>query len=418
MKKPGDRVASGVVLNTYGTFAYFFCQWLLTVFTARLGGFACAGVFSLSIAFSNLFSYISMWGVRCVQVSDISRSYENGAFSGARLITSALAVLLVPIVLWFYGYTGEVAQCCAAAVVFKLVESITDLNFGTFQRLDRYECIAVSYTLKGVLPAAVFLLTLWWKASLLWAIRGMTLTALMILLCYDALRLRGCGLFQPRFAGAGALLKQCFPLMLYGMVSAWMIYLPRHAVQTISGSEVLGYYGSISTVVVVLSTLGGAIVAAIIPAMSETIQKRDVLRLRQVLRICFAGIGCLAVLALAAGKLLGPWVFSLVYGAEILDYLYLLPPVIINSVLLLLDTFFDSYFVPAGERNVLLWANLAGLLACGMTVTQATERFSALGACCSMMLGLLVRMVVLLVLMLRSLSRMERNGCENGEAHD
>lgn len=400
----GKGLFSSLALNTYGTLVYFFCQWLLTVLAARIGGYECAGMFSLAIAFSNIITYIASWGMRGVQVSDVAEEYSNGDFAGARLVTILCAALVFPLLLMLYGYTGELALCCAAAVFYKLLESITDLLFGTMQRQGRYDRIAVSYTLKGTLPAAAFAIFL--RTSLPAALSAMTAAYLLQVLLYDLPCLRGCGLLPMRFSRVKALMKKCLPLMLNGMVSAWLVYLPRHSVQRQLGDEMLGYYGSISTVVVVLSTLSGAVWAVLMPSLSLLIREKNVPQLRRTLRKVFLAMLAVAAAALAAGNLLGPWAFALIYGGDIRSYMYLLTPVLLNAILLMAVSFFDCCFIPMGKQTVLLMANAVGLGVCAVTVTAATNAFGALGACCSMTAGLTARLAFLVVFLEQSIRRL------------
>lgn len=388
---------SGVVLNTYGTLAYFFCQWLLTVLVARMNGYTDAGVFSLAISFANIFSYIELWGIRNFQISDINHEYSNGAYAGARVISTVLALVLFPPVLFLYGYTREVAICCVIAVFFKTAESVTDLFFGVMQRLERYDWIAVSYTLKGMIPSVAFLVMLALDMPLVSAMFIMCLSYVAVMLLYDVIRLRGSGIFHLEFRNNLKLFKICFPLMINGLISAYLVYLPRNAVQQIIGSAELGYYSSISTVVVVLSTLVGSVWAALMPTISELVYAKDIKKLRGFFWRILLMLVVIAVLVLVVGNLLGPSVFALIYGKEILSHMDLLTPVLLNAVFLMIDAFFDCFFIPMGKRTSLLFCNGAGFLFCAVTVQFATRIFGSIGACCSMTAGLILRFILLFV---------------------
>lgn len=80
--------------NTYGTFFYFFCQWLITVFVVRIGNYHLAGVFSLVVSITNVFYCISLYGVRNYQVSDIKCEYSDADYFTLRTITSIIGFVL------------------------------------------------------------------------------------------------------------------------------------------------------------------------------------------------------------------------------------------------------------------------------------------------------------------------------------
>ena len=398
MAKRGSKTLSGIALNTYGTLMYFFCQWLLTVVVARINGYAEAGVFSLAISFANIFNYVELWGIRNFQISDVQGLYSNGDYSGTRIVSTAIALVLVPITLLLYGYERDVVLCCVAAVLFKTEESVTDLFFGTMQRQNRYDWIAVSYTLKGVIPAGMLLAAIMCGMTLYKAIFSMTAGYFLVLVFYDVLHLRGSGIFNPRMKSARKLLRLCFPLMLNGLISAYMIYIPRNAVQQILGSEELGFYASVSTVVVVLSTLSGSVWAALMPEISIQVTKNNWTELKKMFWEIMAILTIVSCFTLLLGNLLGPTLFSIVYGKEILSHMFLLTPVLLNAIMLMVDAFFDCYFIPMQKRAALLVCNGAGLILCFAMVSWATVSVGTVGACCSMTAGLLLRFIMLIVL--------------------
>ena len=405
---------SKVVLNTIGVFTYFFCQWLLTVIVARIGGYGNAGVFSLAVAFSNILSYVGLWGIRGIQVSDVQGEFRTNDYSGTRIVTDALAIIIFPLLIAVYGYTGSVAWCCVWMALFKILETISDLFFGTYQQINRYDYLFVSYCLKGIFPLITFMFIMRISTKLVLAIAGMTISYFLVLIIYDGLCLKGTGLFNPSFQESRRLLRLGLPLMLNGVVNAWLIYLPRHEVGEILGDEMLGYYGSISTVVVVLSTLSTAIWAVVMPKISEEIMRENISDVRLILYRVYLYIIVIGTATLVAGKLFGSAAFGLVYGGSIRDHMFLLTPVIINAILLMGVTFYDCFFIPCGKYSILLVANLAGLIFCVATVQWATVRYGAVGACLSMTLGLIVRLIILLLSTEKTLNEM----ISNVKSHD
>ena len=68
--------ASDYFWNTFGTFFYFLCQYLLTILVVRLGSFNDAGIFSIVLSITNVFYCISIYGVRNYQVADIENRFS------------------------------------------------------------------------------------------------------------------------------------------------------------------------------------------------------------------------------------------------------------------------------------------------------------------------------------------------------
>ena len=145
-----------VLLNTWATFVYFFSQWLLTVLVTRFSGYEDAGTFTLAVSFSNIFGYISKFGMRSLQVGDIQRKYSDSQYFVSRIITSVACIVPFIVTLTFCQYRKDLHYCCIAMMVYKLLEGFDDVIMGSFQRLHRYREIAISYTAKAILTLGAF----------------------------------------------------------------------------------------------------------------------------------------------------------------------------------------------------------------------------------------------------------------------
>ena len=61
--------------NSVGSLMYLGCQWLVTVFVARMAtDYESAGVLALAMAISNIFAHIALYRIRTYQVTDVNKS--------------------------------------------------------------------------------------------------------------------------------------------------------------------------------------------------------------------------------------------------------------------------------------------------------------------------------------------------------
>lgn len=410
--KRETNLQNNILLNTWGVFFYFFCQWVLTIVVTRVSGYEAAGQYSLAVSFTNIFSFIGMFGMRGLQVSDVERKYSDGQYYALRMVTCAMATVAFAVTLPLRGYSLPIVMSCVAMLAFKLIECVYDVTIGTMQRNDQFLYVAVSYTLRGVFPAAAFAVVLVLGFSLPIAIAAMTAVMVLSFLIYDLPRLKCCGNGENklRLSGTVHLLRESFPLMLTALLDAALVYIPRDAVEKSMGSEALGYYSTVSIVVVVLSTLGTAVWGSVMPRLSGMFAKGDILSARKVIRIIGVSIALGAVLVLVAGNLLGPFFFKLIFGTGILEYMYLLTPVLINAVLLLLNSFFQCVYIPIKKRSVLMYTNAVAAVVCVLFSNLLVKSSGIMGACIGLTIALTVRAVLLTVLCIYYLRRLEKRG--------
>lgn len=393
-----SSLLSNIGVYTIGLFAYYFLQWYTTVAIVRLSGYSDAGILSIVISFSNIFGFIALFGLRNYQICDVEERYSNGEYFSSRLLTVGLSLLCFAVALWQRSYDLQTALCCIAYMAFKTLEAFSDVFFGIMQRRNRYSQIAVSYLLKGLLPTAAFVLLLVLKQGLLVAILGMTAAYLMVMLAYDLYKLKGTQTFQLKFDRIVPLLKACFPLMLCIVLSAVMVYVPKEAVNRVLGMEAAGYFGTISILIVVFSTLATSVWGVIIPRISGQFAERKKRDFQQLIKYLVVGYILLSIAVLTLGNLAGPWALSLIYGEQILNYIHLLTPVLINAMLLMGVSFFDGLFTALNKRVSLLLCNAAGLILCILLVQPWTLNNGMAGANFAMMAGYGVRLILLVIL--------------------
>ena len=401
-----------MLLNTWATFVYFFSQWLLTIIITRFSGYEDSGIFTLAVSFANIFGYIGKFGVRSAQVGDVSYRYSDAQYFTARVLTSAASLVPFVIALLFCGYHPELRACCIAMMCYKLLEGFDDMIIGSLQRRHRYEWIAVSYTLKAVLTLAAFTGLILAGVPLVLCICAMALAYLLVILFYDAVRVKKLDFFHWSVKELKTLLWQCLPLMAMTILDALLVYLPRNSVEQIYGSEELGYYGSVSIVVVVLSTLAGAVWGSVLTRYSEIIHSRNWKAFRNLTITIALVLAVFSAAVFVVGYLIGPFFFEILYGEGILSHMDLLVPVLLNALLLLINSFFVCIFVPFGRRGVLMATDAAAVAVCILCTTGLTEQWGSVGASISLMIALAVRFILLVVAAVLCTNQAKR-ACQN-----
>lgn len=396
MKKKVDPIFKEMLLNLWATFVYFFSQWLLIIAITRFKGYDNAGTFTLSVSFSNIFGYIGRFGIRGFQVGDVRFKYSDNQYISSRIITSAASILPFGIALAVCDYRPNLEAACLAMMCYKLLEGFDDVWAGSMQRRHRYDWIAISYTAKAMLPFAGFVLMMQMEAPLHLCIWSMVFLYLSILLFYDFPHLTKAAPFRWSIGGLRQLHLQCIPLMVMTILDAIIVYLPRNAVEKVLGAQELGYYGTISIIVVVFSTLAGSVWGSVLTRYSEIIQERRWRDFSKITAAVSLTLGAVALLAITVGNLVGPFFYQLLFGAEILSHMNLLFPVLLNAVLLLFNSFFPCILIPMGRRSVLMWTDAVSVAICVLIANPCTEYWETVGACISLTVSLFARFLLLL----------------------
>ncbi len=378
----------------FGTFIYFFFQWLTTILVVRLAGYEQAGIFSLATSFSNIFFFIAKFGIRNFQISDTTGNYSSGQYLGARLIAAGIAMVAFGLALFEADFSAEMSVACAAYMLFKLAEAVTDHQFSVFQHYEEYGAILFSYSIKGALSLGGFVAGLLFFHNLLVAIALMTVMYAIVMISYDIRLQQRKEPFSISFDRAGTILKRCIPLMIGTLIVPYMNFIVRYEVQNICGDELLGYYSSFAAITVIMTTLSSAVWTVLIPKISTDFQQGRYKQLGKfILQVSGATLVAGIIIGIA-GALLGPWAFVLLYGKEILLYQELILPILFTSILLTFSAFLSATLVPLHRHTEMLLCNVAGSLLCTITAGPLIRSLGLQGANLSYAVGLILQIVM------------------------
>lgn len=393
-----------VFYNTFGTFFYFFCQWLITVLVVRISGYHDAGILSIIISTTNLFYCIALFGVRNYQVSDVEENYTDNQYIFLRLITISISLIFFSCSLFIFHFELDTFICCMIYIFYKCGEAFSDVLFGCYQKYHHYKDIAISYTLKGVLTVITFILILAFTESLALTLLANIIAYYFIICFYDLAKLKKCFHMKLKRFDCKALLKICFPLMLYSCMVPYLNFITRFIIEKQFGTEILGYYSSVTMVFVVMSTLMGSIFVTVIPNIASYYQNHNMKAVNKSLRNLVLMIFLLAIIACIMAYLLGDFMFSIVFGKAILDYMYLLIPTILASIALTYTTLFSSILVSFRENTKVLYCNLISVIICSVIIMPLVNQFELLGTLYSLIISLSISSILLIRLILKKMT--------------
>lgn len=388
------KVKNNIIYNTIGTFFYFFCQWAITVLVVKLGGYSNGGILSITISMTNIFYMISMYGVRSFQVSDIKNRYKDGDYLLLRIITSIISSIFFGIVLFYLEYDRAIQLCMIIYMFFKLGESVTDLNFGFFQRYNFYREIGISYILKGILTLIVFCLTLYFSKNLVLTLFLETLALWFFIIVYDLKKLKNKLNLKTKTYKVIFLLKICFSLMLYTLILPYLNFITRYQVEKFFGTEELGYYSAITMVIVVISTLFGSIFIIIIPKISYLYKEKNIKEIIKIILQINLAIFVFTIISIIGAILLGNIVFSILFTDSIQKYMYLLIPTIITSSILGILNNLSTILISFHDLKFVLVANLIPAIFCTFILKTSIVQYGMLGSLYSLIISLFLGILI------------------------
>jgi len=157
----------------------------MLVVLAKLGSPEMVGQFALGLAITVPILSFATLKTRLVQATDARREYLFGDYFGLRLITTAMALLVIAGIVLVSGYRRETALVVLAIGIAKTFESISDVFYGLLQQRERMDRVAKSLLLRGPLSLVALSIGTYLTGSVLWGAVGLAFVWALVLLGYD-----------------------------------------------------------------------------------------------------------------------------------------------------------------------------------------------------------------------------------------
>lgn len=326
-----------MIFNTVGSTLYYFCVWLASVIIVRLSGFVDAGIFSLAMTVTNSPAVIGLFNMRNYQASDLDGQYTDQTYLTSRVVTNALSFLICVVMVLIYGYEPLKALTILIFMCFKIVEGWADVYYGVDQKKERLDYAGLSLTLRGIGSLVAFIAVFQATKSLLVSFIAMTLLSGAVVLLYDRRVVKP--LLDGRKTDAlwknvGTLLLTCLPLAVMFFLNNLSIMIPRLALESAYGEEVMGFYSSVSSPTVIVQVAAQTLFAPLVPGLTRQFNEKQKKPFLKGIFGFFAFAGVLTVLAIVLAEVFGEWLLVTFFGDGIRPYIYLFLPILLMSILI------------------------------------------------------------------------------------
>lgn len=397
-------------INSIGSIVLMFGQWLISVLIVRMSGYEDAGIFSLAMTVSNVFSFFANYGLRNYQVSDVAGRYTQGQYILTRLFTALASVVGCAVYLLAAGgYSAVERWAILLYLLYSNVNVISDTLLGALQLHNRLDINGYSNTLRGTVCFVAFVGSYLVLHNLLVSLGIMALATLVLTLVYDwrcfcrVEKVERWGV-QDRKAVV-LLLKTCFALMLSNIFPVITTALPRRAIQKLAGTEQLGYFSSIFTPTVLITTLVPAIIIALVPKMATAWNRGNRRKLVELAGQTYGlAIGFVLIAELGA-FVAGRFVMELVFGEAILQYYTLLYWAILATGINALVCCGSGILVAMGCNRAVAVSSVVAMGAAFFLSEPMVRLWGITGAAYALTIAYLLQVLVQLAVQLYRLAR-------------
>ena len=402
MKKENTSIKYSMFWNSFGSMTYLLFQWIITVLITRILGFDDAGIFSLAMSITNIFACIALFGVRNFQVSDINAKYSDVTYLVCRYITCLSSIGICLIFVLSQPYSFKIGLCVMIYMIFRAAEAFVDVLHGVDQKFWRMDIVGKSFLLRGTLMLLSAFLIMYSTKNLLFTIAVMTISTILVIIFFD------CSFSFKKIARdkklnlneLKSLLIEAFPLSVYLIMLNTMGSIPRLFLERIAGSEKLGVYASIATPALIVQVSASFIFTPLIGLFAEYYNDNNKKKFVNLFYKVIAMILLISIVAIVATILLGDLGLKILYGETILEFSYLLLPVIMCTILTAFSWFLCMVLTVMREIKGLIFGCFLGLLCNGIGSPYFIKWYDMNGASYITIIGAVVQIAIFLVVII------------------
>jgi O-antigen/teichoic acid export membrane protein len=397
-----------------GNAVFSACQWAVVLLLAKLGNPEMVGSYALGMAVSAPIILFANFQLRALLVSDVDDHYNFEDYLAFRLITLAIALLVVLGVAFGTQRSLIPGTIILLIAIVQALECISDTYYGLLQRRERMDRISCSLIAKGLLSLLILGWATYVTHSIVWAVNGLIAGRLLVLLQWDSrLKFGPSRIYGPHVLRLQwnttrmmQLLRSVLPLGAISGLISLNAGIPRYFIEAHCGNRDLGIFSATSSLLSAGTLLMAAFGQSIFYPVAKACKDKNILRFRtlalQAMMIATALGGVAIFITLLQGRAILGLLFKPEYGnhADLLVKLMLVGTVT---------------FIVSGQGYVMTAARwlkpqipllILGLLSSSAACAWLIPRRGIMGAADAMLIAALIQLTggsIILILIDRQL---------------
>ena len=306
-----------------GNALYSACQWGIVLVLARLGTPEQVGEYALGVAISAPIVLFANLQLRALVASDVKNQFTFEQYLTFRMVSLGAALLLLTSAVACTQTDWRRGAIIILVGLAQVLEFISETFYGLMQKYDRMDRFSRSLMLKGPLSLAALGAAFYISGSVVWALVGLTLGRLAILLSWDS-RLGFVGIDGVAPAVRlnwnsdvmRRLLQLALPLGVISMLGSLNSSIPRYFIEAHCGSAELGIFSAIASLLNTGTLVVSALGQSIFVAVAKVCEAGDRARYRDFVLQAAALGGLLGGIAVLGAALFGREILAHIFHPE------------------------------------------------------------------------------------------------------
>lgn len=362
------------LLHALGTVMYAFSQWLVILVITRLSGVSEAGYYALYLGILTPLNIFLNYGLRNFIASDVQSIYSDISYQMLRF----LGVLVFLIIGLIAAYFVENKSVFMIVLSIKFFDSLSELEYGNWNRKKLIKFYTYSQTLRLTLTAIIMFVMLNFDKGLVVSI-AFPLSIALVYMFYDRYNssFKSFSLGGINWKEIKNLLRLSTPLALSSLVVAANVGVTRIIIASKLGESTLAYYVYLQYYYTIAAIAALSVSQVLIPYLSESNNKSMFYKLLKnvTLIITLYGVMFSLIMIFAANQ-----ISTFIYNEKIYYELTERVLLAIGAIFSFVGVFYNAVLVSKKMLNQLFKLNLFLFLLTSLVTYYAVNTFGLKGA--------------------------------------
>ena len=355
---------------------------VLLFFITRIIGVEAAGIFSIAMAYAYQCQTLGAFGVRNVHASDTSNEYTFSDYFYLRVLSCTLMYGLIIYYAFASNYDLEKALVIFSIGVFKSIEAIEDLYHGEYHRNNRLDIGSILQTIRYLISLIVLLVLLTVTHDLVISNLIATVVTIFIFIFQNKpfIKYYIKEKINYNLKKVKELFIIVFPICMSGFISAYIVNIPKYAIDKCLNQSIQTYYGILMMPVLVINMLSVVVYRSMINSLSVAYKNKDnktffSIIIKQILLIVL-----LTIIAVIGGYVIGLKLLGIIYSVDLNNYMLPFIILILGGGLNTIAGFLMVVLTVQRSQNNLLLGYIITLIVSLMLSTPLVSNFGITGA--------------------------------------
>lgn len=393
-----------------GNIVFGLSQFLVISLISKFGTIEMVGVYTLALGITAPVFLLLNFNLRSIQATDQKNEYSFLYYFSFRSLTSMITLFIIVIILLLADYSLFTSSIILIVTITKFIESQSDVVFGYFQKIEYMRVISLSRIIRGILTVLVIGLALLTTKSIVFALIGMMAVNLLVFIFFDMKNLYKEAIQKVRFSDLFLVMKDKkmlllmfamgLPLGLASALDSLTINSQRYVIEFSLSIEEVGYYASITYLMISGQTIVSALSHAVLPRLTVYFTDNYKKYIRLVYLLVFLGIG-MGLILTAITHIWGPVILTILYTEEFMNYSNVLFIVMIIASIWYLTGFLNAALLATRKFTSQLYIYLLSFLVTFIFTIIFTTDFGLMGSAYALLAGMTTRLLAIIIVLVR-----------------